>query len=371
MLNTLHVSQVIHLKRKQLGVTQEELAQFMGVSKASVSKWETSQSYPDVTLLPRLASYFNITIDELVGYTPQMEPKEIQALYRELSAAFCSRPFEEVYARCQTVIRDYYSCFPLLLQMAGLLLNHGMLAPNVQVRQQALQQVVSLCRRVQEQSGVLELSRRAREVEIMGHQLLGHPEETLRILKDESLVLSQDTQLLIAAYRQLGDTGKARHAAQVELFQHLLFLVSNLMQLLSLHAQEAQIVPEILKRGLAVIDAFEMDVLHPNTVTGFYLLGAQALTGLGNTEEALDLQERYCQVCLENFFPAFLHGDAFFTELDSWFADFELGPRLPRSEEAIRRSLLEGLTENPAFSSLSAHPRFQSCVSKLKTKFGG
>ena len=57
--------QVIMQGRKAKGITQEELAQFMGVSKAAVSKWETGQSYPDITYLPQLAAYFNISVDEL------------------------------------------------------------------------------------------------------------------------------------------------------------------------------------------------------------------------------------------------------------------------------------------------------------------
>ncbi|WP_419762087.1 helix-turn-helix domain-containing protein, partial [Bacillus mobilis] len=39
---------------------------YNGITKASVSKWETGQSYPDITFLPLLASYFNISIDELI-----------------------------------------------------------------------------------------------------------------------------------------------------------------------------------------------------------------------------------------------------------------------------------------------------------------
>lgn len=40
----------------------------MGVTKASVSKWETGQSTPDILILSQMASFFDVTIDELVGY---------------------------------------------------------------------------------------------------------------------------------------------------------------------------------------------------------------------------------------------------------------------------------------------------------------
>ena len=47
------------------------------VSKAAVSKWENAESYPDITLLPRIAQLFHITIDELFGYTLEYKPLKI------------------------------------------------------------------------------------------------------------------------------------------------------------------------------------------------------------------------------------------------------------------------------------------------------
>lgn len=53
--------------RKQNNTTQEALAQQLGVTNQAVSKWESDQCCPDVTLLPKLADYFGITIDALFG----------------------------------------------------------------------------------------------------------------------------------------------------------------------------------------------------------------------------------------------------------------------------------------------------------------
>lgn len=53
--------------RKKRNLTQEQLAEFMEVSSQAVSKWENSLSYPDVSLLPILANFFQVTTDELLG----------------------------------------------------------------------------------------------------------------------------------------------------------------------------------------------------------------------------------------------------------------------------------------------------------------
>lgn len=55
--------------RKRLGLTQEQLAERMGVSPQAVSKWENNLSCPDIAALPQLAEVFGITVDELLGKT--------------------------------------------------------------------------------------------------------------------------------------------------------------------------------------------------------------------------------------------------------------------------------------------------------------
>lgn len=59
--------------RKNLNITQDALAQQLGVTNQAVSKWESDQCCPDVTLLPKLADIFGITIDELFGRESQTE----------------------------------------------------------------------------------------------------------------------------------------------------------------------------------------------------------------------------------------------------------------------------------------------------------
>lgn len=54
--------------RKRLKLTQEQLAERLGVTAQAVSKWENNQSCPDITMLPKLAELFGITTDELLGY---------------------------------------------------------------------------------------------------------------------------------------------------------------------------------------------------------------------------------------------------------------------------------------------------------------
>ena len=51
-------------------MTQQELADRVGVSFQTVSRWETGAGEPELSLLPALAEYFQVTVDQLLGLTP-------------------------------------------------------------------------------------------------------------------------------------------------------------------------------------------------------------------------------------------------------------------------------------------------------------
>ena len=65
------MNEIIVRYRKNLGLTQEALAQRLGVTNQAVSKWEAGQSCPDIALLPALADIFGITLDQLFGREPK------------------------------------------------------------------------------------------------------------------------------------------------------------------------------------------------------------------------------------------------------------------------------------------------------------
>ena len=60
-------SEIFRALRKDKQLTQEQLAEVFGVSTQAISRWENSTSYPDITQLPNIASFFETTVDELLG----------------------------------------------------------------------------------------------------------------------------------------------------------------------------------------------------------------------------------------------------------------------------------------------------------------
>lgn len=66
--------------RKEKDMTQEQLAEYMGVSPQAVSRWETGATCPDIFALPSLAELFGISIDELLGVDEKEKQKDIRSI---------------------------------------------------------------------------------------------------------------------------------------------------------------------------------------------------------------------------------------------------------------------------------------------------
>ena len=90
--------------RKQRGITQRDLAQYLGVSISTFSGWETGVYEPDHAHLRKIADYFGVTVDELLGRTPQLfddarVPKtEVQDLFDRLNVVDQGRVLGYMYS---------------------------------------------------------------------------------------------------------------------------------------------------------------------------------------------------------------------------------------------------------------------------------
>ena len=91
-MNGIKTSEQIGFLRRQKGITQEVLARHLGVTNQTISKWESGQCCPDIQFLPQLADYFGVSVDELLGHTPNTS---LEALCLSLKKYFSNLPEEE------------------------------------------------------------------------------------------------------------------------------------------------------------------------------------------------------------------------------------------------------------------------------------
>lgn len=112
---SLYIGETIKRLRKERDLTQETLANFLNVSYQSVSKWERGESYPDITLIPTIASFFGVTTDTILGIkTIEQENKIKEYLEKYNTLAHTDKGIEEARALMTQAIAEFPSDYRLL-----------------------------------------------------------------------------------------------------------------------------------------------------------------------------------------------------------------------------------------------------------------
>lgn len=372
-MHTLAIAENIYRLRHERKITQEQLAAFIGVTKASVSKWETGQSTPDIILLPQLAAFFDISVDALIGYDPQLSREQIQKLYQQFTADFAQLPFDEVMEKTQDYVKRYYSCYPFLIQVCILWLNHCTLAPDADTQSETLAEIVKLCGHIRQHSKDLSICSDSVAVESIVNLQLNRPQETIDALEDllnPVKLISQSTSTLTQAYAMAGKREQAESFAQISIYNDLLALIRDAAQYLLLHMDHLTVCEETIRRIEPVMDVFSLAKLHPNSVAVFEYQAALCYASHGRKQETIKHLDHYV-ACLVELFQDFsnehlyLHGDDFFNRIDRWFEMLNSGACAPRSRNIVLADCRNTLA-HPAFAVFENDPAFQRLKNKVK-----
>lgn len=81
---TIKIGTIIKALRHEQKVTQEALAVVLGVTPQAISRWESENGYPDIELLPALADFFAVSVDELIGYRQSEREAELSHIKNEI-----------------------------------------------------------------------------------------------------------------------------------------------------------------------------------------------------------------------------------------------------------------------------------------------
>ncbi len=378
-MNALSIAENIIRFRREKKITQEQLADYVGVTKASVSKWETKQSMPDILLLPRLASFFDVTIDELLGYEPQLSREQIQKIYLELAEAFAKEPFEEVVARAGRIEKEYYNCYSFLYQLVLLYLNHFMLADNPQRQQELLEHALQVCDHILGLCKEISICNKTVVMRAMILLQLGKAAEVIETLEEIMNPISETRQsaaLLVQAYQMTGELDKADSFSQLNMYHEVINLIGWATEYLSIHGGDIDVCEETIRRVSIVAEAYDLLHLNANSIALFWYQAAILYAEQGDNENALNYLKRFGKAIeiLLTGEEIIIHGDSYFTKLEQWLQEQELGGNAPRDKKVIWDSAIHAFS-HPAFASLEREKAFvtlkERIIQKRREEIGG
>lgn len=113
-----HVADQIRFYRRQEGLTQEQLAEAMGVSVAAVSKWEQGQSLPEIPMLMELADFFDLSVDALLGY--RLRSNDRKSVSERLKVLRREDRYDEGLAEAEKALQKFPNTFTVVYECAKL-----------------------------------------------------------------------------------------------------------------------------------------------------------------------------------------------------------------------------------------------------------
>ncbi|MFV0353075.1 MAG: helix-turn-helix domain-containing protein [Oscillospiraceae bacterium] len=241
----LRIGSEIQRLRRQSNSTQQQLADAMGVTGAAVSKWESGASYPDITLLPRLARYLNITVDELLCFEQALPEEKALEIEKECRDALRQNTADGLEL-CRRFLREYPGSLYLKYRIGGALMMREM-----EGRGKAGEETAKLSTRLMEEvaegQGYAEEGLRKKLMDAAQGVLPGlylmtedleSAERAAQKLPDNS---REKSMLLCSILQRKGDYKEAQKQAQQGLFADGISLQNHLICLAGLAEREERI----------------------------------------------------------------------------------------------------------------------------------
>lgn len=362
-MNKLNISENIFMHRKRIGYTQQNLADFLNISKSAVSKWERGNALPEVNYIGELAVLFDVSIDELVGFSPRLTKQQIRMIYTDLAEKFSSENYDDVFNEVKAYAKRHYSCYPFLTSLAGLLVNHLGLTED---KEETMAYLDKLIERVLSNSDSLHL----KEQMVFFKSLLlikgNSHKEVIELLKESTLPKLPVRTVLAQSYLMNGEADKAKSALQIEIYESIIFMMSDLTMLIYFSIYDD--LESVISRGTAIDQTFNLKKLHPNTALNFYLTAAMKTAD--DKEKSISYLKEFL-ISVKNLSEDYyLHGDEFFSEIDDWIEDFELGKEVPVNKTIAKEQLIAAVEHNEAFKEFKDDIAFKNILHSLKLYLG-
>lgn len=359
---TIHIGTTIAALRGEKGVTQAQLAHAVGVSAPAISKWETGQSCPDITLLPSLARFFGVTVDRLLAYEAQLTEEERDAFSLRADAVFAKEGWEAGLAYIRKLFTEHPTDMELRMLFAMRLMGNMVFAADETQRNDGrrlqLEWVEQAANNTtgpkqllsQFQLGVLYLNRR-------------RPNEAEAALKPlEKLPLMNGVQSLLPGLRLMQERYEDGIClAQRNLFSSLLDAVSTLSILttLAIRQENHSAARRYLETALCLArDTGLEDAFAIYTVA----MRMRLALACRDTDALLLATEQYVEIAALS--PRAMPATPLFDRLD------QDGPTavFQERDHALMRMLLEDLTTNTAYDVLREMPRFARLLQKMQAQ---
>ncbi|WP_346887916.1 helix-turn-helix domain-containing protein [Clostridium sp. UBA1056] len=356
----INIGFVIQKLRKLKGLTQEQVADAMGVSKAAVSKWESGNTYPDITLLAPLARLLDTNINELLEFNSKLTEKEINSIATLCEREFLKGDYFSAYDHCEKQLKRYSNIAELKLRIASLYWQYTVLLKDDEEASNNM---------IKRACEVFEEASEASDADIKEAAL--HNIASLYMMRenyDSALKTaerlnpkSNDTMLLLATiYRNKGENDNAKKLYQRILFKNIQTCGLVLQSLSRVAEKESNIKDAqlFLETVIKLNTLFKVEN-HADTCA---LQLAELYAKNNDKDKAIVMLNRYIRFIhnlIENGNKG-LNSSKFFSEIQ--FKSVGDG-----KSEFMKQHLADAIMGTSAFDELKENEEFKKIIEELRS----
>jgi transcriptional regulator with XRE-family HTH domain len=189
----LNIGENIKRLRKKQDITQERLAEYLNLSHQAVSKWESGEVSPDISLLPKLSNIFGVTIDTLFGIDNRLPTNVIDEISNQVELLSIGNDFKKAEKLLKDGLAQYPTSYELMLQLATVLRNRYKQKDENNIS--LLQQSIAYCNAVLNECNDDGLRYKARRGLAISYCMCGEQEKAIEMAN--SIPITEDIMVYI------------------------------------------------------------------------------------------------------------------------------------------------------------------------------
>lgn len=256
----MKISQIIKERRSAQGLTQEQVAEQLGVSTPAVNKWEKGSCYPDITILPALARLLRVDLNTLLSFKEDLSEQEIGKFTNDLVQIISDEGFDIAFKKGMDKIHEYSTCNKLILTVA-MVLEGSMFMFQVENKDYYQKYIDKLYEKVAE-CNEIELKNQAISMLINKHLQQDEYEKAQEYIDKMPNITYDKKQLQGNLYAKSGELNKASEVFENKLISTTTEIFTILISMMEIALKEernedAKYFAQILEKTTALYDLWE------------------------------------------------------------------------------------------------------------------
>jgi transcriptional regulator with XRE-family HTH domain len=355
----IKIGEKIKELRKKADVNQERFAEYLGVTAQAVSKWEVEGCYPDIELLPSIANFFNISIDELMCFDVIKNQEKIDTIIKQVGPERSKNWFDGTKIEMlRNAVQEFPNNYDLLYCLAKTLCFTK--KPD-EDKQKNLRESISICTRILGDCTDDSLRLRSLQVLARAYKDLGDKEKAVETAN--KLPLARDSRDMVLSEILDGEAKSTQIVQNIwlvsDMFENLIENLAN-----SKYKDDSETRIKLFKKLISI-----EEILHENKdyiyeslrLRAFYYWLAEDYINLKAYDNALN--------CIEKFVEQSINYDTL-PEVSTYTSVIFQGETCSKNKDLdIQTTVLNSkgiLMSREIFVPIREHVRFKTVIAELE-----